>query len=108
MKVRDLLRLPVNSEIDISDKIWVYSVKKFLSEDGKPLYFVKEKSFGESFTMSEKEEDVYEDSHKYKRKVLHGCTNVCSFFFHESSMAYSLCGMKIVPRSSYRQTFITN
>jgi hypothetical protein len=101
MKPRDFLRLPFG-RYNLTDGIYDYTLKKGKTESGEPIYFIKEKLFGNSFCLHESLENVFDGSDKYKAVLITISTHVGSVFIHSNKVYYPLSKLKLVPKTNYK------
>lgn len=103
MRQRDLFNLS-NGTYDCTDGIYNYWLSKQTTENGNPIYFLKDKLTGHSLCMFEEETDyVYEYTSEFKFKTITYLCSVGGFSVHSRKYQYDLNKLKFIPRGSFKK-----
>lgn len=101
MKTKDFIRLPLG-KYELFDKFYNYSLEKGLTDDGKIIYCIKDKSiWNRSFCLFENDEPVFDDRKTPTYKTLSFALSVAGIHFSGDVSYWSLRDLKIKPKSSY-------
>lgn len=102
---RDFFNMPI-SEFELTDKIWNYTVKKFLNEKGEESWLIREKgSFSGStcwlYTYDERVSERYYET--WTRKLMKCNINMCGLHIHSDECYNIITRLMIIPRGSFKK-----
>lgn len=106
MRPRDLFRLPLGDYV-LTDGIYKFSLQKELKTWGDNMPFYKVRQYGSVSTGNvnfyEEMDNVFEDSSRYKQKVLSFIVFVTGMSFSGKDCWNQIHNLRFVPRSSYKE-----
>lgn len=106
MTQKDLIRLPLG-KYNLTDGIWRYNLKKLITPDGKVMYSIIEPISRQHFALFERNEDVFDDSDKYKQKRLSGCMSVGGLHIYSTDVYDTIRPLKIIKNSTYKKFMLS-